>query len=611
MQTSSTWDQLNPKLHDFVIQSVKENLQFQTMMPVQKVSIPLMLKNHDLAVEAQTGSGKTLAFLLPVLHSYASLEKVKLKKHDVYSMIIVPTRELAKQIFDVLEKLKKGFFEELKSILFIGGTSTSIDAQNFISNGGNIIVATTGKLKEIIDYPSLKDVMRLKTLEILILDEADRLMDPEFYDDIQVILSTIPKQRRTSLFSATLTSQKLTNLIKFGLRNPVKVSLKHNNQDGEQKNTYMIPATLFNEYILLENRKEKIQFLVNFLLADEEQKTILFLNTCASVDYYSKLLSQLEILKRIKISAIHGNLKQKKRNQVIQKFASSKSGLLLATDVIARGIDFSDIQQIIQLDPPQDPSQFIHRIGRTARTGKQGKALVMLDKTEEAFVFFLRQKNVEINEYKAENLNIKQDFESIKQQMQNLLKQDRDIVEKSKAAFISFIRSYKEHDLKSIFQFKNLDIGNTANSFFLFRLPRIKEILGKKIASFKQDEIDIESIPFKDKNQEQQFLKNKQVRDQEREEKEKVIEQKQQQLAQKKDIKNQGHVRRKLKRERDYDDQDDFQEENNLVKKLKQGKITMKQFQEEMKKFDPAELDDVQYTKKMVISSHGSKKKGK
>ncbi|KRX10171.1 P-loop containing nucleoside triphosphate hydrolase [Pseudocohnilembus persalinus] len=608
MQTDQKWDNLTPQLDQAVVQSIKENLKFETMMPVQKVSIPLMLRNHDVAVEAITGSGKTLAFLVPVLHSYQiNKAKLKLKKHDVYSIVIVPVRELANQIFDVLEQMKKNHFEELKTQLLIGGIPTQQQIENIQKNGANIIIATPGKLKEIFDNQDIKETLNYKNFEVLILDEADRLMDMEFYDDIQYVLTSLPKLRRTSLFSATLSSQRLTELIKFGLRNPQRQS--KGEEDGSD---YQVPTTLFNEYLLLPNRLSKIEFLVNFLLQNQGEKMILFLNTCASVDFYCKLLQSTSLLKKLNISAIHGNLKQKKRSKVIDGYRKSKSALLLATDVIARGIDIDDVTQIIQLDPPQDPSSFIHRIGRTARTGRQGKALLLLDDNEKDFIYYLKVKNVQVSEFDKSKIQIKHDKENLKKVFTDVLKSDRDIVEKAKSGFTSFIRSYKEHDLKQIFQFQKLDIGHVANSFFLFRLPRIKEILGKSITNFKQQDIDLSQIPFKDKNQEKQFMTSKALREAERQKIEEEKKLKQEQLAKKKDIKNKGHIRRKIKREQFFDDVDDFQEENRLVKKLKNGKITVEEYQEKMKELDPEEINETKMTKKQIISCTGSsKRKGK
>lgn len=172
---------------------------------------------------------------------------------------------------------------------------------------------------------------------------------------------------------------------------------------------------------------------------------------------------------------------------------------MICTDVVARGIDFQDVHHIIQVDPPQDPSFYIHRIGRTARKGKSGKALILIENHEDAFIEFLKIKNVSITEYQNEE-GIKCDPSEFEEEIKGIMITDRYNIEKSKMAFISYIRSYMEHDLKYIFEFKNLDIGWVARSFFLLRIPRIKEVLGKHLKNFIQSDVDPDSIPFTDKN---------------------------------------------------------------------------------------------------------------
>lgn len=160
----------------------------------------------------------------------------------------------------------------------------------------------------------------------------------------------------------------------------------------------MVPETLHNEYIIFENRLEKMCFLINYLALNHESKILIFINTCASVDYYSKIFTQLKVLSEFKIFSMHGQMKQKKRNKIVQSFQNEKSSILIATDVVARGIDFDNVNTIIQVDPPQDPSFFIHRIGRTARSGKEGNAIILLEKSEDAFINYLQLRKVDLTE---------------------------------------------------------------------------------------------------------------------------------------------------------------------------------------------------------------------
>ncbi|EAS01115.2 DEAD-box ATP-dependent RNA helicase (macronuclear) [Tetrahymena thermophila SB210] len=603
------WEDLETRLFPQVEKCVKDALGYETMMPVQKATIPLFIKNHDLAVEAQTGSGKTLAFLLPIFNVLIKQVKTA-NKNCVYALVIAPTRELAKQIHEIAVQLASHLENNQFSIqLCIGGVSTKIDVSNIQSQGANILIATPGKLKELMDMKELEDSLIFRNLEILIMDEADRLMDTEYYEDMTYALEKLPKQRRTGLFSATLSSAKLSELIKYGLRNPVKVSVKPGGEKANNTN-YVVPSTLENSYLILDNRFQKIAFMLNFILKYPEEKTILFLNTCASVDFYQKIFKMYSLIKKIQITSVHGQMKQVKRNKIIENFTKSQKGVLICTDVVARGIDFQDVHHILQIDPPQDPSFYIHRIGRTARKGKSGKAIILIEKHEEAFVEFLRIKNVEIQEYNNSE-QIECDPLKFEEDIKKIMIQDRDNIEKSKKAFISYIRSYMEHDLKYIFEFKDLDIGWVARSFFLLRLPRIKEILSKHIKNFHQSEIDPDTIPFQDKNQEQQFSLKQEERTQKRQEREEHAEKQQKQLEKKQKEKNMRQVRRKQKREVLEEEQDEFSLELNLAKKLKQGKITLQEYKKRMKEIDPEDLHDVEFTKKQIVSISGHKKKKK
>ncbi|EGR30468.1 hypothetical protein IMG5_131190 [Ichthyophthirius multifiliis] len=433
-QLNLKWNQLTPNLHPEIVYSIIQSFDFHTIMPVQKASIPLFIQNYDVAVEAQTGSGKTLAFLLPLLHILIK-NVIKPKKYNLYGLIMAPTRELAIQIHEICQKL----LDKIQNVpkyslqLCIGGHNTQIDVQNLEKTGCNILIASPGKLKELINLNC--EFLIIKNLEILIMDEADRLMDNDYYEDIQFILQNLPKQRRTGLFSATL-------------------------RESADNQNYIIPNTLKNEYFLVQNRFEKIGFLVSFLSLFQNEKIIVFLNTCASVDFYQKIFCQFSITKKMSISAIHGQMKQNKRNKIIQNFTKAKIGILFCTDVVARGIDFENVGYILQVDPPQDPNYFIHRIGRTARKGNTGKviyfhkkkylikqliqAIILIEQHEETFINFLKLKQVEINQYNNDQQIDVDPLKYEKQFIQTMI-QDRDFIEKSKKAFISYIRSYKEH----------------------------------------------------------------------------------------------------------------------------------------------------------------------
>jgi superfamily II DNA/RNA helicase len=235
--------------------------------------------------------------------------------------------------------------------------------------------------------------------------------------------------------------------------------------------------------MVFPTRYHKLHFLIFFLQQYlTTSKSIIFFNTCASVEFYAKLLSQLMQERGFEFGAliwgIHGKLKNHRRARIANKFGEAKTGCLMATDVIARGIDFEQINYIIQVDPPENPDNYVHRIGRTARINQPGVAILLIEKHEETFINYLANKNVGIKFIASPSYFIPK-FEQlevvgVEERIKSIMLSDRDYIEKGKRAFVSFIRSYTEHDLKYIFEFKNLCIGSTAQSFFLLRIPRIK-----------------------------------------------------------------------------------------------------------------------------------------
>ena len=337
-EMTQSWDE---KLLSESTLSTLRRLNFIQMTPVQAAVIPLFLARKDVAAEAVTGSGKTLAFIIPVLETLARMT-TPLKKHDIGCLIISPTRELASQISEVLAEFLEDSIHGLSQQLFIGGNKVDKDVQNFEDNGGNIIIGTPGRLEDLLMGKSVgatmgqnKFVTGLKLLEILILDEADRLLSLGFEFALNTILGFCPKQRRTGLFSATQTSE-VSNLIRAGLRNPAVVCVKdHAMTEADQRT----PASLENFYLICEP-KLKLSTLVKLLRERSREKVMVFAATCACVDYFNVLLKHL--LSDANIFSIHGKMK-KKRHKIFNQFREVKSGILLCTDVMARGVDIPDI----------------------------------------------------------------------------------------------------------------------------------------------------------------------------------------------------------------------------------------------------------------------------
>ena len=332
------WD--SKILSESTLRTLKR-LKFSKMTPVQAATIPLFLQRKDVAAEAVTGSGKTLAFIIPLLETLTKLS-TPLNKHQIGALIISPTRELASQISEVLQEFLKDTDSSLSQQLFIGGNKVDKDVQKYEDTGGNIVIGTPGRLEDLLLGKTVgatmgqnKFVTGLKSLEMLIMDEADRLLSLGFETAINTILGFCPKQRRTGLFSATQTSE-VSSLIRAGLRNPVMVSVKdHSRSEADQRT----PASLENYYMMVEP-KHKLSTLVNLLKYRSDQKVMLFAATCACVDYFTLLLRHF-LVKSI-IFSIHGKMK-KKRHKIFNQFREAKSGILICTDVMARGVDIPDV----------------------------------------------------------------------------------------------------------------------------------------------------------------------------------------------------------------------------------------------------------------------------
>ena len=439
-------------------------IQFDSPTPVQKATIPLqVIKHKDVVAEAVTGSGKTLAFILPILHFILEGDS---NAGDLQAMVISPTRELASQIHKVLTHFSKAL--SIEALLLIGGNDIKVDKLKIVENRPMIVVGTPGRMREVLEA----GVLRARpSLHYLVLDEADRLLEMGFSQAISSILSYLPKQRRTCLFSATM-SEGIEDLIKLGLRDPVRVKV----ENGIVAN---LPENL-QSYFAVIPYDHKISFLIEFLSKTKfSSKVIVYLPTCSSVDYFGSFLNHLNF--GFKFICLHGKLVPSKRKKLYSQFiASDQSTLLLCTDLAARGLDFSDIEWVIQLEAPQNPATHIHRTGRTARQGRHGSALLILSPGEEPFLDLMSQKNVPMKEFpmKSDDLEAKKVCHNIA----NFNVSDKLFYDKAVDAFVSFLRFYKEHHAKLIYKFKDLDIRSLCRMHGLLHLPRVKE-LQKVVAS--------------------------------------------------------------------------------------------------------------------------------
>ncbi len=324
---------------------------FETATPIQEQAIPAILEGKDLLACAQTGTGKTAAFMLPIINILASGPK-----ENTEALIICPTRELAIQIEQQIQGF--AYYADLASIALYGGGSGMEweEQRKALKNGANIVVATPGKLKSFIH----NDYVSKSTIKYLVLDEADRMLDIGFYDDIIEIINTLPKERQTLLFSATM-PPKIKSLSKTILKDPLEISIAISKPAA---------GVLQASYLLYETQKSPL--LVKLIADKPNYKSILIFSSTKK-----KVSEIVRALRRAKLNAdgISSNLEQKEREAVLAGFRSRRTRILVATDVMSRGIDIKEINLVINYDVPRDAEDYVHRIGRTARAETTGVAI--------------------------------------------------------------------------------------------------------------------------------------------------------------------------------------------------------------------------------------------
>uniref|UniRef100_A0A8C9W2W9 ATP-dependent RNA helicase n=1 Tax=Scleropages formosus TaxID=113540 RepID=A0A8C9W2W9_SCLFO len=575
--TDGRWETLPVKINDQILRTLAE-LEFTHMTPVQAACIPLFVGNKDVAAEAVTGSGKTLAFVIPLLEILLRREE-KLKKMQVGALIITPTRELALQISEVVERFIQSF-PQFRQILLIGGSNPIEDVEKFRTFGANIVIGTPGRLEDMFRRKAdgLDLASCVKSLDVLVLDEADRLLDMGFEASLNTILGFLPKQRRTGLFSATQT-QELEKLVRAGLRNPVRITVKE--KGVAATSVQKTPARLSNFYMVCR-ADEKFNTLVAFLRQHKHEKQLVFFSTCACVEYYGRALELL--VKNVPVHCIHGKMKHK-RNKIFSEFRKLKSGILVCTDVMARGIDIPEVNWVLQYDPPSSASAFVHRCGRTARIGNQGSALVFLLPMEESYVNFLS-----INQKcPLQQMPLVKDVVDVLPKLKAMALGDRAVFERGMRAFVSYVQAYAKHECSLIFRVKDLDFGALARGFALLRMPRMPELRAKTFPDFVEEAVDTDAIRYKDKNREKQ--RQKQLA----EKKERKVEtlptrknfQKNKAWSKqksKKDRRKRMAAKRKQDEGSDVDDEDmkELLNDTRLLKRLKKGKISEEDFEKQL-----------------------------
>ncbi|KAA8534024.1 hypothetical protein F0562_031541 [Nyssa sinensis] len=565
--TNTRFSDLKPPLSEPVLEALTQS-GFDFCTPVQAATIPLLCSYKDVSVDAATGSGKTLAFVVPLVEILRRCSTPP-KPHQVMGIIISPTRELSSQIFHVAQPFISTL-SSVKSMLLVGGVEVKVDMRKIEEEGANLLIGTPGRLNDIMER---MDILDFRNLEILILDEADRLLDMGFQKQITSIISRLPKLRRTGLFSATQT-EAVEELSKAGLRNPVRVEVRaetkslNDSPSSQQLVSSKTPSGLHIEYLKCEADKKPSQ-LVDLLIKNKSKKTIIYFMTCACVDYWGVVLPRIAALKGFSLISLHGKMKQNAREKALASFTSLSSGILLCTDVAARGLDIPGVDCIVQYDPPQDPNVFIHRVGRTARMGRQGSAVAFLLPKEEEYVEFLRIRRVPLEERDCSD-----DAPDIVPQIRSAAKKDRDVMEKGLKAFVSYIRAYKEHHCSYIFRWKELEVGKLGMGYGLLQLPSMPELKHHSLSTegfTPVEDIKLGEIKFKDKSREKQRKKNLQAK--------KAVQQQEPKPQKPKATPNAAAsvMKKKTAKQRrtaqSVDDEEEMAREYCLLKKLKRGSI--------------------------------------
>ncbi|KAL7627302.1 ATP-dependent RNA helicase dbp4 [Parahypoxylon ruwenzoriense] len=439
-----------------------EASHFQNLTDVQARAIPLGLKGRDILGAAKTGSGKTLAFLVPVLEK---LYHAQWTEYDgLGALIISPTRELAVQIFGVLRKI--GRYHTFSAGLVIGGKSLREEAERL--GRMNILVCTPGRLLQHLDQTAGFDV---DNLQILVLDEADRIMDMGFQSAVDALIEHLPKSRQTMLFSATQ-SKKVSDLARLSLKDPEYVAV-------HEAAAAATPTTLTQHY-LVTPLPEKMDTLYGFIKANLKSKMIVFLSSGKQVRFLYESFRHLQ--PGIPLLHLHGRQKQVARLEITSRFAAAKNSCLFATDVVARGVDFPAVDWVVQMDCPEDTDTYIHRVGRTARYERNGKAVLFLDPSEEEGML----KRLEQRKVPVHKVNVREKKkQSIKNQIQDMCFKNPDLKYLGQKAFVSYTRSVYLQKDKEIFNLKKLDLDAYAASLGLPGAPQIRFQKGEDVKKLK------------------------------------------------------------------------------------------------------------------------------
>lgn len=341
-------------LSDQLVRALKK-IGFETPTPVQSKMIPLALQGHDICASAVTGSGKTAAFLIPTIER---ILRHPLDDQSIRSIILSPTRELALQTFGVLKQLIR--YTNLTALLLTGGLVSPKEEETKLLTFPDFIVATPGRL---VDHIKNFSKLNLETLEILVIDEADRLLDAGFASQIEEIIRNLPEERQALLVTATMTSS-VSQLADLALKSPIRVELDQ---------LFSVSESLQQQFIRV-TRENKNASLIAVCSRLCTERTVIFFSTKKTCHWMSAIFNALNM----PVAELHGDMSQTRRNDSLASFSAGRVEYLLASDVAARGLDIKNVRNVINYNMPKDMSSYVHRVGRTARIGHEGKAISLI-----------------------------------------------------------------------------------------------------------------------------------------------------------------------------------------------------------------------------------------
>lgn len=530
-------------LHPTLCNQLRERMGFEAPTLIQAQAIPVILSGRHVLVNAATGTGKTVTYLAPIIHHLHAFSPRIDRSYGTFALVLVPTRELCLQVYETLQKLLHRFHWIVPG--YVMGGENRVKEKARLRKGISILIATPGRL---LDHLKNTASFLYTNLRWIIFDEADRILELGFGKEIEEILDHLgsrksepvakgsvasESQRQNLLLSATL-NEKVNHLAQISLENPVMIGLDDNkvqsnilldhsgsvgsDVEAELLNKmtvslsgdYKLPAQLIQRYVKVpcgSRLAVLISILKHLFEREASQKIVVFFSTCDAVDFHYSLLSKFQLspysqpeaeLKQFflkcKTFRLHGNMKQEDRRSTVGAFKTEKLALLLSTDVAARGLDFPKVRCIIQYDSPGEATEYVHRVGRTARLGERGESLLFLQPIELDYLQDLEKHGVSLAEFPILKVldkfplygqmpRVKKVFclEShpwvilLQRALESFILAKPKIKELAKSAFCSWIRAYTAHrgELKRIFMVKKLHLGHVAKSFALKEQPSL------------------------------------------------------------------------------------------------------------------------------------------